>query len=102
MVVDEAQDFSDLWWPSLLRCLRDPDVGGLIAFSDEDQHVFDRDGSAPITLPAIALEENLRSTRQIAQTFGSFGDGMVKPRGMARATGAAGRRAVRRGDRCRR
>ncbi|MDO8108339.1 NERD domain-containing protein [Isoptericola sp. b441] len=83
VVVDEAQDFSDLWWPSLLRCLRDPDAGGLIAFSDEDQHVFDRDGSAPITLAAIALEENLRSTRQIAQTFGSFGDGMVKPRGMA-------------------
>ncbi len=25
VVVDEAQDFGNLWWPSLLRCLRDQD-----------------------------------------------------------------------------
>lgn len=82
VVVDEAQDFSDLWWPSLLRCLRDPDRGGLFAFMDDSQRVFPRDGHAPIDLPPYRLDENLRSTKQIAQTFGAFGDDVVKPRGL--------------------
>ncbi|GIG30222.1 nuclease [Cellulomonas marina] len=85
VVVDEAQDFSDLWWPSLVRCLRDREAGGLWVFMDEDQRIFDRDGSAPITLPPVRLDENLRSTKQIAQCFGSFGTSRVKPRGAAGA-----------------
>ncbi|WP_129336309.1 nuclease-related domain-containing DEAD/DEAH box helicase [Cellulomonas endophytica] len=85
VVVDEAQDFSALWWPSLVRCLRDREAGGLWVFMDEDQRIFDRDGSAPITLPPVRLDENLRSTKQIAQCFGSFGTSTVKPRGAAGA-----------------
>src|SRR5690606_33724154 len=79
VVVDEAQDFGDLWWPSLLRCMRDPDDGGLFVFMDDSQRVFPRDGVAPIDLPPFHLDENLRSTKQIAQTFGAFGDDVVKP-----------------------
>lgn len=81
VVVDEAQDFGELWWPSLLRCLRDPHRGGLFVFLDEAQRVFDRDGHAPVDLALVPLEENLRSTRQIAQVCGAFVDGVVKPRG---------------------
>ncbi|WP_278236060.1 NERD domain-containing protein/DEAD/DEAH box helicase [Isoptericola sp. AK164] len=44
VVVDEAQDFGDLWWPSLLRCLRDADTGGVYVFLDDAQRVFPRDG----------------------------------------------------------
>ena len=43
VVVDEGQDFSDLWWPSLVRCLRDPAQGGVFVFMDEAQHVFARE-----------------------------------------------------------
>lgn len=82
VVVDEAQDFGDLWWPSLLRCLRDPDDGGLFVFMDDAQRVFARDGHAPIDLEPFPLEENLRSTKQIAQLFGSLSDEPVRPRGM--------------------
>ena len=82
VVVDEAQDFGQLWWPSLLRCLRDPERGGLFVFMDESQHVFARDGAAPIDLPPVVLNENLRSTKQIAQLFGAFGDDLVTPRGL--------------------
>ncbi len=85
VVVDEAQDFSDLWWPSLLHCLRDPDAGGLFAFLDDSQRVFGRDGVAPIELPPVRLDENLRSTKQIAQLSGAFAEGTVKPRGLAGA-----------------
>lgn len=82
VVVDEAQDFGDLWWPSLLRCLRDPESGGVYVFLDDAQRVFPRAGTVPLDLVPITLDENLRSTKQIAQVFGSLAVGTVKPRGM--------------------
>ena len=85
VVVDEAQDFSDLWWPSLLHCLRDRERGGLLAFMDDSQRVFGRGGIAPIDLPPFRLDENLRSTKQIAQLFGAFGAERLRPRGLAGA-----------------
>jgi hypothetical protein len=71
-VVDEAQDFSDAWWPALVAGLRDPELGGLYAFADESQRVFARQGRPPVALVPVALDENLRNTKQIAQTFGSL------------------------------
>jgi hypothetical protein len=72
IVVDEAQDFGELWWPPLLSCLRDPVAGGLFVFLDEAQRVFARRGAAPIELPVFALEENIRNTKNVAQTFASL------------------------------
>lgn len=72
IVVDEGQDFADLWWDGLRRCLRDPDDGILYVFTDAHQSVFDRTGHAPITLSPFPLDENLRNTRTIAATFASL------------------------------
>jgi hypothetical protein len=71
-VVDEAQDFSYAWWPALVAGLRDPEGGGLYAFADESQRVFARQGRPEVALVPVALDENLRNTKQIAQTFGSL------------------------------
>jgi hypothetical protein len=71
-VVDEGQDFADSWWPALMAGLRDRDRGGLYVFADEGQRVFARHGRPPVELVPIALDENLRNTKQIAQTFGSL------------------------------
>jgi hypothetical protein len=71
-VVDEAQDFADSWWPALVQGLRDRERGGLYAFADEGQRVFARHGRPPVELVPVALDENLRNTKQIAQTFGSL------------------------------
>ncbi|WP_102509403.1 NERD domain-containing protein [Sanguibacter massiliensis] len=81
IVVDEGQDFGELWWPGVLRCLRDPERGRLYVFMDDNQRVFPRDGSAPIDLPPVELDENLRSTKQIAQLFGSLSGTVLKARG---------------------
>jgi hypothetical protein len=81
VVVDEAQDFSDIWWPNLLRCLRDPEQGGLFVFLDDGQRVFPRDGRAPIELPPLQLDQNLRNTKQIAQLIGSLSSVPMRPRG---------------------
>lgn len=81
-VVDEAQDFADSWWPALLAGLRDPDAGGLAIFLDEGQRVFGRQGVPPADLTPITLDENLRNTRQIAQTFGSLAPQQMKYAGL--------------------
>ncbi len=69
VVVDEAQDFADSWWPALLCALRDEDFGGLYAYSDEGQRVFARFGGPPLQLVPIVLDHNLRNTVQIADCF---------------------------------
>lgn len=69
IVVDEAQDFADSWWEPILIALRDPDAGGLYVFSDEGQRVFDRQGTPPVPLVPLILDQNIRNTRQIATAF---------------------------------
>ena len=65
-----------------MTCLRDQATGWLSVFSDDAQRVFPRDGHAPIDLVPFSLDENLRSTREIAQVFGSYSPAILKPRGM--------------------
>ncbi|MFZ2511561.1 MAG: NERD domain-containing protein/DEAD/DEAH box helicase [Gordonia sp. (in: high G+C Gram-positive bacteria)] len=81
IVVDEAQDFADEWWPPVLAALRDPQESGLYVFSDEAQRVFDRHGSPPVPLVPLVLDHNLRNTRQIATTFGPLADQRMQLRG---------------------
>ena len=80
-VVDEAQDFAAAWWPALLAALRDPQDGGLTVFADEGQRVFARQGRPPVELVPVPLDENLRNTKQIAQTFGSLAPLQMRYRG---------------------
>jgi len=82
VVVDEAQDFGELWWPSLLACLRDSGTGGLFVFLDESQRVFARQGEVPIELPPYVLDENIRNTKRIAQLFSSLSGERLRPRGL--------------------
>lgn len=72
VVVDEAQDFGELWWPALSACLRAPEAGGVFAFLDEGQRVFERRSAAPVPGQPYPLRRNYRNTRRIAQTFGSL------------------------------
>jgi hypothetical protein len=82
IVVDEAQDFGAAWWPPTLACLREPDTGGLYAFLDEAQRVFQRSGEAPIPLPPFPLDENIRNTKRIARVFGSLAAEQPRYRGI--------------------
>ena len=80
VVVDEAQDFSDTWWPALLTALRGED-SGVYVFSDESQRVFARYGGPPIALLPLMLDTNLRNTRQIGQTFTDLAPFRMRLRG---------------------
>lgn len=78
IIVDEAQDFAPSWWEALLACAKDPLAGQVHAFMDSRQDVYRRwDGSkighsfggASEPLVPIHVDDNLRNTRRIAETF---------------------------------
>lgn len=102
VVVDEAQDFGELWWASLLACLRDPDGGGVFAFQDEAQRVFDRRSRPPVDIPPFVLTTNVRNTKRIAQVFGSLAPERAGYRGIdgppVRFVQCATAEALSRGD----
>ena len=82
IVVDEAQDFGDLWWVSLFACLRDPGAGGLFVFLDDHQRVFARQGHVLSDLEPLVLGENIRNSKPIAQLFCSLTGELLRPRGL--------------------
>lgn len=81
IIVDEAQDFADTWWPALLSALRDEELGGLFAYSDDHQRVFPRFGRPPVAMVPLVLDHNLRNTRQIARSFLPLGPTSMEARG---------------------
>ena len=81
IVVDEAQDFADAWWPAVVAALKDPKAGRLTIMSDEGQRVFSRFGGMPECQAVFTLEQNLRNTRQIADTFQSLALTRMRNRG---------------------
>lgn len=89
VVVDEAQDFAPLWWRALRACLKDPEGSGVHAFMDDQQDVYRRwkahsleEGSAPLAdLVPIHIDDNLRNTRRIVETFKSFAGPHFRARG---------------------
>ncbi len=81
VVVDEGQDFGELWWPSLMECLKDRHHGGVFVFLDEDQRVFTRHGAAPVDGEPYPLRHNFRNTKRIAETFGSLASERTRLRG---------------------
>ncbi|MBG6183031.1 hypothetical protein IWX65_000978 [Arthrobacter sp. CAN_A214] len=89
VIVDEAQDFAPLWWEALLACLKDPSAGQVYAFMDDRQDVYRRWGGATADLVhgptadlvPIHIDDNLRNTRRIADTFKVFAGEHFTPRG---------------------
>jgi superfamily I DNA/RNA helicase len=67
IVVDEAQDFREWWWPALLATHRKPDDGLLYLFADESQRLYEGGGAWPCSPDDILppLPHNLRNTETI-------------------------------------
>ena len=72
VVVDEAQDFHENWWTSVLLLLRDPDQGGTYIFYDPNQSgVYGHGRSYPEAgMVEYKLTENCRNTKAINQYSG--------------------------------
>jgi hypothetical protein len=79
IVVDEAQDFREWWWPALLALHVDPDEGMLYLFADDNQNIYG--GVLPVDGEAELppLQANLRNTKAIGEFVSIFYDGRTKP-----------------------
>jgi hypothetical protein len=80
IVVDEAQDFREWWWPALLKLHREPEDGMLYLFADDNQSLYG--GSLPVSdgdavLPPLSA--NLRSTAAIHEFVSVFFGGQPRP-----------------------
>ena len=73
IIVDEGQDFRDLWWDVLEKLLRNPNDGEpwLYVFFDPHQCLKHQQPSLPTGMSApFLLPHNCRNTRRIAQRCG--------------------------------
>jgi AAA domain/UvrD-like helicase C-terminal domain/Nuclease-related domain len=80
-IVDEAQDFHDVWWQILEKSLKNPDEGRIAIFGDPNQSVYGKRGFPKGNFTVINLKENLRNSQQIAKGVEKFIDGQVIMRG---------------------
>jgi len=69
VIVDEGQDFHDLWWTSLDSVFRDPGAKGCYyVFFDPNQNLYVESPAIPSELgPAFELPVNCRNTVRIAE-----------------------------------
>lgn len=79
IVVDEAQDFREWWWPALLALHEDPDEGTLYLFADDNQNLYG--GTLPVSsdLHCPPLPSNLRNTKAIHEFVSVFYKAEEKP-----------------------
>lgn len=79
IVVDEAQDFREWWWPALLTLHVDPDAGRLFVFADDNQNLYG--GRLPVAEEDLVgpIPLNLRNTKRIGEFVSVFYRGSQKP-----------------------
>lgn len=85
LVVDEAQEFGEEWWPALAECLREPQTGSLVVFTDNGASDEWRKAGVPIDVAPMVLGENVRSSRQIARLTETFALSEFLSRGRKKA-----------------
>jgi hypothetical protein len=74
IVVDEGQDFADVWWVTLEALQRTPEDSILAVFYDNNQGIFRSSYAYPIPLPHFRLSRNCRCTQQIHDLAARFVD----------------------------
>lgn len=76
LIIDEAQDFSPLWFDALMAGLDDPDHGQVYAFADDRQELWNRDWKSGLQhFAEFELIENCRNSAPIAKCVNAiYGD----------------------------
>ncbi len=72
IVIDEGQDFHELWWAALESIQKKPDDGPLYVFYDPAQNLFVDKSNFPNLGEAFELPTNCRNTKKIASFCGQI------------------------------
>jgi hypothetical protein len=65
IIVDEGQDFAEMWWIPLLDLLKDKEHGVFYIFYDDNQRIYSHNMALPINDPPFLLNVNCRNTDRI-------------------------------------
>ena len=79
LIVDEAQDIDQSWWPGLEALLSDPTDGQLVVFRDSEQELYGRT-PPPIVGTEVTLDENVRNTAEVVGLLDLITDRELEPR----------------------
>lgn len=79
IIVDEGQDFQELWWVALQDLLRTPSSIFYI-FYDDNQRIYAGAAKPPFPFPSYPLIENCRTTKVIHEQIVRFYTGEMAPR----------------------
>lgn len=81
VIVDEGQDFRELWWLVVEKLLRDPKEGTLWVFFDPAQNIYVGGPTEALGLTPVPLRWNCRNTGRIAAHFSQYvtGKAELKP-----------------------
>ena len=83
VIVDEAQDFGENWWVAATELLKDKTNGGLYAFGDLGQGIFNRSGTTELGFVPLRLHKNLRNAEPIADAANYLTDTPAPAAGLA-------------------
>jgi len=72
IIVDEAQDFREEWWPILEAALADPLQSILYIFHDDQQALLPYRAIYPVDQPVIDLSRNCRNAAEIYEILRVF------------------------------
>lgn len=65
VIVDEGQDFHELWWLALKCLLNEEDNGICYFFYDDNQKIYGSDWKPPLEEAPFALTKNCRNTQKV-------------------------------------
>lgn len=75
IVVDEGQDFTEIFWKALLeKCLKDEENGLFYIFYDDEQRLNNSSYAVPSFPVRYRLTRNIRNTKQIFKAWSKFCD----------------------------
>lgn len=97
VIVDEAQDFRDAWWPLVEAALRHRPEGTLYLFHDDQQTLLPRRGSYPVDEPRIDLSRNCRNAGRVYELMRRFDDSAPRTDMLLRDQGRVQLRAIETG-----
>lgn len=81
VIVDEGQDFKELWWLPIEKLVRDEPAGCLWVFHDPAQNIYGGGPAEALGLQEFDLTYNCRNTEKIARYANAFvgQDPIMKP-----------------------
>lgn len=73
IIIDEGQDFKELWVTALEGFLEDPENGRLYVAADEKQIIYGDEWTPPKGFTTLTLTKNIRNTQRISSVVQQLG-----------------------------